>query len=187
MALAKDIKHEYKKKKKNPADASDLHNISKECSLILHYSTAPDQGSGDRFLPPLKSGPACRSMRTTITPADSAEGWHADPSPGFRCLMEEFLHPSSGREASVPPVQPLHMGRDASVLPDPLRKIHSPEHVLLECLLTEPYRHLIRDSILGTVNVHNIFYTIKGAESLATFLLHSNSLLRPLPPRPDPL
>ena len=118
------------------------------------------------------SRPAHRPTRATLTPTDGDGGWRTDPSPGFRRLMEEFLHPSSGREASV--------------RPGPLRKIHSPEHVLMECPLTEPYRHLIRDSILGSVNVRNLFYTIKGVESLATFLLRSNSLLRPLPPRPDP-
>ena len=118
------------------------------------------------------------SRSASPTPADGGEGWRADPSPGFRRLMEEFLH--------LDPVQPQHLGREASVRPGPTRKIHSPEHVLMECPLTEPHRHLIRDSILGTVNVRNLFYTIKGAESLATFLLRSNSLLRPLPPRPDP-
>ena len=48
--------------------------------------------------------------------------------------------------------------------------------------MTEPFRFIIRDSILGSVNIRNLFYTIKGAESLATFLLRSNSLLRPVPP-----
>ena len=152
----------------------------------LHADPLPDLGLADGFLTPPKSGPVYRPSRAFLTPADGGEGWRADPSPGFRRLMEEFLHPSSGREASVRPVQPLHMGREANVPPGPLRKIHSPEHVLLECPLTEPYRHLIHDSILGSVNVCNLFYTIKGAEALATFLLCSNSLLRPLPPRPDP-
>ena len=136
---------------------------------------------------PVENGPACRSARTAITPLDGSEGWHADPSPGFRRLMEEFLDPDGGREADTPPpVRPRHMGQVASAHLGPLRKIHSPEYVLLECPLTEPFRHLIRDSVLGTVNVRNLFYTIKGAEALATFLLRSNSLLRPLPPRPDP-
>ena len=121
---------------------------------------------------------------TAIPSPDGSEGWHADPSPGFRRLMEDFLDPNGGRE--VRPVRPQHMGREASAHPGPMRKIHSPEHVLMECPLTDPYRHLIRDSVLGTVNVRNLFYTIKGAASLATFLLRSNSLLRPLPPRPDP-
>ena len=147
---------------------------------------SPDLGPGVGFLPPSESGPACRPTHTLTPIGSGRDDWHADPSPGFRRLMEEFLQPSSGREASVRPVQPLHMGREASVPPGLLRKIHSPEHVLMECPLTDPHRHLIHDSILGTVNVRNLFYTIKGAESLATFLLRSNSLLRPLPPQPDP-
>jgi len=32
-----------------------------------------------------------------------------------------------------------------------------------------------------------LFHTDKGAAKLVTFLLASNSLLHPLPPRPDPL
>ena len=134
----------------------------------LHADPPPDPGPEEGFLTPPKSGPVYWPSCASSTPADGSESWHADPSPGFRRLMEEFLHPSSGREASVHP--------------DPLRKIHSPEHVLMECPLTEPYRHLIRDLILGTVNICSLFYTIKGAESLVTFLLCSNSLLRPLPP-----
>jgi len=96
------------------------------------------------------------SMHNSLIPTSGGADLYTDPSLGFRRLMEEFLHPSSGREASVHPVQPLHMGREASVRPGPLRKIHSPEHILLECPLTEPYRHLICDSILGTVNVCNL-------------------------------
>ena len=152
----------------------------------LHADPPPDPGPEDGFLTPPKSGPVYWPSRAASTPTDGGKGWRADLSPGFRRLMEEFLHPSSGREASVRPVQPQHLGREASVHPGLLRKIHSSEHVLMECPLTEPYRHLIRDSILGIVNVRSIFYTTKGAESLATFLLQSNSLLRPLPPRPDP-
>jgi len=75
------------------------------------------------------------------------------------------------------------MGREAYVHPGPLRKIHSPEHVLLECLLTAPFYHIITDSTLGLVNICNLFYTINGVESLTIFLLHSNSLLCPLPPQ----
>ena len=97
--------------------------------------------------------------------------------------MEEFLHPEpldSRREASVQPVQPLSSKREASV--HPAQIIHSPEHILLECPLTEPFCHIFYNSILGSVSICNLFYSIKGAEALATFLLHSNSLLHPLPP-----
>ena len=67
-------------------------------------------GLGDGFLPPSESGSASH-------PTHDGKSWHADPSPGFRCLMEEFLYPSSRREASVRPVQPQHLGREASALP----------------------------------------------------------------------
>ena len=142
-------------------------------------------------------------MHDSLIPTSGGVDLHADPSLGFRHLMEEYLHPetppvrsvctnmqsadsASSVCANMRSADSLYMGREASVRPGPLRKIYSPEHVLLECPLTKPFRHLIYDSILGTVNIHNLFYTIKGAESLATFLLRSNSLLCPLPPRPDP-
>jgi len=172
---------------------------------MANNDPSPDFGLTEGFLPHLESGTASRPTRDSIIPTYGGADLHADPSPGFRRLMEEFLHPEtppvSSIHANMRSTDPhtvgsvcanmrsadsQHMGREASVCPGPLRKIHSPEHVLLECPLTEPYRHLIRDSILGTVNVRNLFYTIKGAKSLATFLLRSNSLLRPLPPRPDP-
>jgi len=35
-------------------------------------------------------------------------------------------------------------------------------------------------------SLHSLFWTVKGAEALATFLIRSNSLLRPLPAHPDP-
>ena len=35
--------------------------------------------------------------------------------------------------------------------------------------------------------MHYLFWTVKGAEVLATFLVHSNSLLCPLPGCLDPL
>lgn len=60
---------------------------------------------------------------------------------------------------------------------------HSAEHVLRECPLVANHR----ETILGATSLHDLFHTIKGATKLATFPLASNSLLRPLPERPDPL
>jgi len=155
----------------------------------LHADPSLDPSPEEEFLP-LESGAAPRSTHDSLIPTSGGADLHADPSLGFRCLMEEFLCPEtppvSSVHANMRSADPQHMGREAGVCPDLLRKIHSPEHVLLECPLTEPYRHLICDSILGTVNVCNLFYTIKGVESLMTFLLHSNSLLHPLPPQLDP-
>jgi len=138
--------------------------------MDLHTDPSLDLSPKEEFLP-LESGMAPCSMRNSLIPTPGGVDLYTDPSPGFRHLMEEFLCQDT-----------LSSGREASVRPGLLRKIHSPEHVLLECPLTEPFRYLIYDSISGTVNVHNLFYTIKGAESLVTFLLRSNSLLRPLLP-----
>ena len=46
-------------------------------------------------------------------------------------------------------------------------------------------RHIISDPD-GLVSRENLFHNVKGAKCLAQFLLTSNSLLRPLPARPDP-
>jgi len=121
--------------------------------------------------------------------------------------MEEFLqpepvsHPSSMRanmrfarttvsssgsvRANMCSARPAFLPSGVRANMRSARIIHSPEHVILDCPLTAPFRHIIYDSILGSVNVRNLFYTIEG-EAPATFLLRSNSLLRPLPPRPDP-
>jgi len=60
--------------------------------------------------------------------------------------------------------------------------LHSAPHILSDC----PLVSIFRDRILKDYSLHYLFWTVKGAEALATFLLRSNSLLRPLPPRPDP-
>jgi len=65
--------------------------------------------------------------------------------------------------------------RDASVL-------HSAPHIFSDC----PLVSVFRSRILRDYSLHYLFWTVKGAEALATFLVRSNSLLRPLPPRLDP-
>ena len=65
--------------------------------------------------------------------------------------------------------------------PDP-QVLHSAPHILSDC----PLVSIFRSRILKDYSFHYLFWTVKGAEALATFLVHSNSLLRPLPPRPDP-
>jgi len=60
--------------------------------------------------------------------------------------------------------------------------LHSAPHILSDY----PLISIFRSSILKDFSFHYLFWTVKGAEVLATFLVHSNSLLRPLPPRPDP-
>jgi len=60
--------------------------------------------------------------------------------------------------------------------------LHSTSHILSDC----PLVSIFRSRILKDFSLHYLFWTVKGAEALATFLVCSNSLLRPLPPRPDP-
>jgi len=60
--------------------------------------------------------------------------------------------------------------------------LHSAPHILSDCPLVSIFcSHLLKD-----YSFHYLFWTVKGAEALATFLVRSNSLLRLLPPRPDP-
>jgi len=73
-----------------------------------------------------------------------------------------------------------HRMRDEHALrPDVL---HSAPHILESC----PLVSIFRDRILQGASSLYLFWTVKGASALATFLLRSNSLLRPLPARPDP-
>jgi len=60
--------------------------------------------------------------------------------------------------------------------------LHSAPHILSDC----PLVSIFRSQLLKDYSLHYLFWTVKGAEVLATFLVRSNSLLRPLPPRPDP-
>jgi len=61
--------------------------------------------------------------------------------------------------------------------------LHSAPHILSDC----PLVSIFRDHLLKDYSLHYLFWTVKGAEALATFLVRSNSLLCPLPARPDPL
>jgi len=61
--------------------------------------------------------------------------------------------------------------------------LHSAPHILSDC----PLVSIFRDRLLKDYSLHYLFWTVKGAEALATFLVCSNSLLRPLPPHLDPL
>jgi len=88
------------------------------------------------------------------------------------------------RRNSLPPLPPHdrrhhHIRDELALHPDVL---HSAPHILDSC----PLVSIFRDHILQGASSHYLFWTVKGASALATFLLRSNSLLRPLPPRPDP-
>ena len=96
----------------------------------------------------------------------------------FSQLMEIFLEPNDDGEAQ------LQAGPDRDSPPPRNSRVvhHSARHVLTSCPLTAT----LREEIFQGDTLHTLFHTVKGAIKLATFLLRSNSLLRPLPARPDP-
>ena len=117
----------------------------------------------------------------------------ANRGEGFESLMSEFRdNPRRTPSRSPPPLnniecQVAHRGhrrrrRGHVSSPPPSPVLHSAPHILFDCPLVSEFRsHILKDS-----TVQYLFWTFKGAASLALFLLRSNSLLRPLPPRPDP-
>jgi len=115
---------------------------------------------------------------------------------GFEDLMAEHLDPRCRTPTpSPPPYSALrrtrrgrrHRGPQHVSSPPPTPILHSASHIIdsrspYPCPLVSEFRsHILMDS-----TIRYLFWTFKGAASLATFLLHRNSLLRPLPPRPDP-
>ena len=114
---------------------------------------------------------------------------------GFEFLMAEMRdNPRRTPFHTPPPLTPLQclqcrhrrglrrQGRGkAQTSPlDPV--LHSAPHILFDCPLVSEFR----SCILKDNTVHYLFWTVKGAASLTLFLLCSNSLLHPLPARPDP-
>ena len=114
---------------------------------------------------------------------------------GFEDLMAEHLDPRCHTPTPSPlPYSALcHAQRGpcccgpqhvSSLPPTPV--LHSASHIIdsqspYPCLLVSEFRsYILMDS-----TIRYLFWTFKGAASLATFLLHSNSLLHPLPPHPD--
>ena len=72
--------------------------------------------------------------------------------------------------------------RDRTHSPPPAPVLHSAPHILFDCPLVSEFR----SCILKDSTVRYPFWSVKGAVSLALFLLRSNSLLLPLPAHPDP-
>ena len=139
-------------------------NTTCECSFPLQDHTGPLDGE----------------TRPNIEPdRDNGSPSVVDRDPGFARLMREFLDPNAprSRSNSPPPYQPLRAGARRR------RKPHSSHHAIFSCLRSTELR---RDILGHNPNPHTIFHTFKGAVSLLQFLFASNSLLRPLPPRPDP-
>jgi len=113
---------------------------------------------------------------------------------GFEALMaEQHANPHSTPSHSPSPAQgsarllaarysgPRRVSRHAAH-PRPAVVLHSAPHILSDC----PLVSIFCDRLLMGHSFYSLFWTVKGAEALATFLIHSNSLLRPLPARPDP-
>ena len=89
----------------------------------------------------------------------------------FEGLMQRYLNPEDNE-----PARP----RSTSA---PLRHVlHTVEHVLTSCPLTTSFR----DKFLRNMSISEIFGTELGASRLCRFLHFSQTLQRPLPPRPDP-
>jgi len=113
----------------------------------------------------------------------------------FEDLMAEHLDPQHHTPTpSPPPYSTLHCaqwghccrGPQPTDLPPPVPILHSASHIINShspylCLLVSKFH----SCILMDSTINYLFWSFKGTASLTTFLLHSNSLLRPLPPCPD--
>ena len=104
------------------------------------------------------------------------------PPADFESLMTEF-HDNPRRTPSRSPTPMLAGCRQPHVPHPPITHIlHSAPHVIFDC----PLLSVFRDRLICDMSAHTLFWTVKGASALSLFLLRSNSLLRPLPARPDP-
>jgi len=107
----------------------------------------------------------------TLCPCNPTTSTPTSPSQGFNCLMEEFLA-SPRSHPAPPPVQRLSP-----------RKRNTTQHVLFECPLhTSPRRRIFGRYPFDAY----VFGTEDGGRKLGEFQRATNTLLRPLPPRPDP-
>jgi len=118
----------------------------------------------------------------------------APRSDSFEALMaEQHANPHSTPSHSPSPVQGSACPRAAryggqrrvirhAAHPPAEIVLHSAPHILSDC----PLVSIFCDCLLMGCSLHSLFWTVKGAEALATFLICSNSLLQPLPACPDP-
>ena len=147
-------------------------NTTCECSFPLQDHVGPLDG---------ETRPTIEPDRDNGLPSDGESHLPdvVDRDPGFVRLVREFLDPNapSSRSNSPPPYQPLLAGARRR------RQPHSAHHAIFSCPRSTSFR---RDILGHNPNPHTIFHRFKGAASLPTFLFALNSLLRPLPPRPDP-
>ena len=114
---------------------------------------------------------------------------HRTPSPSPPPFRRPRVRDALALRPESPPCSRWHRERDARTLrPTPPDSgddqyvLHSASHILVSC----PLVSVFHSQILKDYSFRYLFWSVKGATALATFLLCSNSLLRPLPARPDP-
>ena len=114
---------------------------------------------------------------------------HAVPSPGvsaphadFESLMAEFVDNPHRTPSRSPTPIPAGRRRPRPPCPPPTLTLHSAPHVIFDCPLLSTFR----ERLIRSMSAHTLFWTVKGASALSLFLLRCNSLLRPLPARPNP-
>ena len=129
------------------------------------------------FPPPDSQDPGSPGLPAAPTLVDSHVAERTLPAGQmwWEPLMAKFLQSDNPPTPSPPPFRRR----------GPLRRPvpHSAHHAVFDCRLSAS----LRLEILGpNPTPHYLFHTDKGSTKLVTFLLASNSLLHPLPPRPDP-
>jgi len=119
-----------------------------------------NQGAGFKALMAEQHANPRLTPSCSPSPARGSAHLQAACYSGHRCAHQRVAHPRP----------------DGSVL-------HSAPHILSNC----PLVSIFCNCLLKDYSLHYLFWTVKGAKALATFLVRSNSLLCPLPACPDPL
>ena len=104
------------------------------------------------------------------------------PPADFESLMAEFADNPRCTPSCSPTPMLAGRRRLRPPHPPPNYTLHSTPHVIFDC----PLLSVFHDRLICGMSAHMLFWTAKGASALSLFLLHSNSLLRPLPAHPDP-
>ena len=115
-------------------------------------------------------------MRGRTDTEAGSQGNATGPILDFETLQSLYLNPTAfTEEHDDPPPLPR---RDHL----PHTHLYTLHHVLTSCPLTATYR----SKFLRNCSVDELFRSELGAKRLCRFLHFSQTLLRPLPPRPDP-
>ena len=141
-----------------------------------------DQPLGLPAAPTPVTSPVASPVPTLPTPTLEGESVAVRHDPPrqqwWEPLMAEFLRSDnpSTPTPSPPPFRRRHRPPRHAVS-------HTAHHAVFVCPISASLHH----DILGPdPSPLYLFHTDKGSAKLVTFLLASNSILRPLPPRPDP-